>query len=78
VAAWFTCKHFSDILAVLFGRVRSAAVVAWPSRDTQASALAQFSRRDQQECQEKLGCASFSKVKISTDSRPTSVVQLAL
>ena len=37
-AAHFTRKHFTDISAVQFSSVRIAAVVAWPSRNSQASA----------------------------------------
>jgi hypothetical protein len=56
--ALFTCKHFTDIPAVQFEWVGVAAMVAWPSRNSQTSAeSAWVSRRDsdqgQQEHQEK-------------------------
>ena len=42
-----------------------------PGRDSEA--WAPLSRRDQQEQQEVLSCASLREVKVSEDSRPTSV-----
>ena len=46
-------------------------------RDSQASASALVSRRDQEECQE-FWPMSLREEKISEDLRPTSVAQLAL
>jgi hypothetical protein len=56
VAAWSTCKHFTHIPAVRFSNVVIAAVVAWPSRNSQTLVKsAGVSRWDQgqQGCQEK-------------------------
>jgi hypothetical protein len=57
-------KHFMDSPAVQTGRVGLATVVMWPSRDSQASDLAQVSRRDTEGCQEK-----FLAVPLSTNQR---------
>jgi len=51
-AARSTREHFRDTPAVQFGRVGLATEEARPSTDSQALALAQVSRRDQQEHQE--------------------------
>jgi len=67
VAAWSAHKHFEGIPAVQFGSVRIAAVVAQPSRNSQAWArLAWANRKDkgQQEHQEK-----FSAVPLSLKQR---------
>ena len=78
-AARSTRKHFTDTPAVQFSRVRLATVVTQPSRDSQASALAQVSRRDQQGTPgEVLGCVSAQEAKISKDVIPTSVAQIAV
>jgi hypothetical protein len=53
VAARSTHKHFSDTLAVQFGRAGLATAVIQPSKDSQASASAQVSRRDLGGHQEK-------------------------
>jgi hypothetical protein len=66
-----TCKYFTDMSAVLFSRVGITAVVMWPSRDSQASASARVSRRDQGGMPGKvLICASLKEVKISKGARP--------
>ena len=65
MAAQSTCKH-SDIPAVQFS---VATAVTQPSRYNEASTLAQFSRRDQLEHQEKLSAAPLREVKISKDVR---------
>ena len=44
-----------------------------PDRDSQASALAQASRRDLEESQEKFLVVPLREVKISEDERPTCV-----
>jgi len=54
-------------------------VVILTHRDSQASASAQVSRRDQGGAPgEVLGCASLSEERISEDERPTSIAQPAL
>ena len=53
-------------------------MVALHSRDSQASALVQVSRRDLEEHQEKFLPVPLREVKISEDLRPTSTTQLAL
>jgi hypothetical protein len=80
-----TCKHFTDIPAVQFGRVEIANMnqQAQPSRNNQVSALTQVSRRDlaqgQQEHQKiVLSCAYISNETISEDWRPTNIALLAL
>jgi hypothetical protein len=76
-AARSTGKYFIDTTAVQFGRVGLATVVTQPSKHSRASASALVSRRDQTGTpREILGCASIREVKISEDSRPTSIAQL--
>jgi hypothetical protein len=77
-AAPSTHKHFTNAPAVQFGRVGLATAVTRPSRDSQASASVQVSRRDQGGIPEKvLVCASLSE-QISEDERLTCIAQLAL
>ena len=79
-AAQSTHKHFTDISAVQFSRANRTVVVTRSSRDSQASASAQVSRREQDEHQEKcvLSCVSPREAKISRDERLTSIAQTAL
>jgi hypothetical protein len=49
--------------------VHRSAAVAMPSRDSQASASAQVSRRDLEERQEKFSAVPLSEVEICEDGR---------
>jgi hypothetical protein len=69
-----------DISPVKFSGTNTAVVMAWPSRNSQGSAeLAQVNRRIQtsRDTRCSSGCASL-KLKISKDSRPRSIAELAL
>ena len=53
-AARSTCKFFMDTTAVQFSSVRIAAVVAWPSRNSQASTkLSRVSRTNRNETKKR-------------------------
>lgn len=66
--------------AVQFSSVGIAAVVAQPSKDSQASAKPEWASGEGPGGipGEVLDCTSLSEAKISEDSRPTSVAQLVL
>ena len=81
VAAWFTCKHFTDIPAVQFSRVRIANTSQqwWHYlAETPGLSLDLSQQKGPGGMPGVLCCASLREAKISKDVRPTSIAQLAV
>ena len=68
-AAQFTHKHFMNTPAVQFISVMIAATVAWPSRNSQASAKSAGGDQDQEGCQKI--CAEPLSAKWTYASKPS-------
>lgn len=80
-----TLKHLMDTPAVQLGRIGLATAVTWPSKDSQASASTQISRRDLEGHQENFSAVPLSGKErhkththctASGTSRPSSVLLL--
>jgi hypothetical protein len=84
IAVQSTSKHFTNTPAVQFSRVRLAIVLTKPSKDIQATASAQVTKRNQEGSQENSWLCLFQSIKnpwrfkthkpytASTKSKPSS------